>query len=182
MGSKLPRRTVGCSSFIANARQPQGGHELGFSLGNSHIQLVPKRHVTPTRSVLPCRSVQVLSFAVIVDFVCVFRSIWPQAHRCVCLMQETSNSTFSSTNTLFDQTVRVWIVGASCGVKDSGFSQPAVHCAHKLSSFIAVETPNSTQQQLHVYHRFFDRLTALVCQRLDETKTCFSSQCNHQIL
>ena len=26
------------------------------------------------------------SFAVIVDFVCVFRSIWPQAHRCVCLM------------------------------------------------------------------------------------------------
>ena len=122
------------------------------------------------------------SFAVIVDFVCVFRSIWPQAYRSVCLMQETSNSTFSSTNALFDQTVRVWIVGASCAVKGSVFSQPAIHCAHKLSSFIAVETPNSTEQQLHVYHRFFDRLTALVCQRLDETKACFSAQCNQQTL
>ena len=32
MGSRLPRRTVGCSNFIANARQPQEGHELGLSL------------------------------------------------------------------------------------------------------------------------------------------------------
>ena len=86
------------------------------------------------------------SFAVIVDFVCVFCSIWPQAHRCVCLMQETSNSTFSSTNTLFAQTVRVWIVSARCSVKDSVFSQPVIHCAHKFSSFITVErqTPRNS--------------------------------------
>ena len=49
--------------------------------------------------------------------------------------------------------VRVWVVGADCGVEDSMFFQPDVDCVHKFTSFIAVETPNSTKQQLYV-HRF----------------------------
>ena len=62
IGSKLPRRTVGCSGLIANARQTQGGHELGFSFGNKshyHIQLDLRKHAVPTRSDPPRRSVQV---------------------------------------------------------------------------------------------------------------------------
>ena len=105
------------------------------------------------------------SIAVVADFDCVFRCIGPQTHKCVCLIQETWNTALSSTNTFFD-TVCVWIVSASCGVKDSMFSQPVVDCAHKLSSFIAVETPNSAQQQLHIHHRISDCVAPLVCQRL----------------
>ena len=59
------------------------------------------------------------SFGVVVDFVCMCRCLRPQTHRCVCLMQETSNTTFSSTDTFLYKTVRVWIVGAGCGVKDT---------------------------------------------------------------
>ena len=61
MGSRLPRRTVGCSNFIANAIQPQGGHELGLSLSaTSHIQFVPKRRVFPAQLAPSRRCVQAL--------------------------------------------------------------------------------------------------------------------------
>ena len=62
------------------------------------------------------------------------------------------------------------------------FSQPVVERAHKLSSFIAVETPNSAHKQLHVHHRFSDCLVTLVCQRFDKSKARLPSQSNHQIL
>ena len=49
MGSKLPRRTLGCFNFIANAKQPQGGHELGLFLGNkSHSACPEKAHLSNT--------------------------------------------------------------------------------------------------------------------------------------
>ena len=58
------------------------------------------------------------SFVVVVDFTFVFRSIRSQTHRCVCLMQETSNTALSSTNTFSNKTVcvldrrrRLWCEG-----------------------------------------------------------------------
>ena len=87
------------------------------------------------------------------------------------MMQETSNTTPSSTNTFFDKTICVWIIGSSCGVKDCVFSQPVANYAHKLLSFIAVKTANSRQQELHVHHRISDRFAAFVRQRFDKTET-----------
>ena len=114
-------------------------------MATNHIQLVPRKHVSPTRSVPLRRFVQ----ALVVCYGCRLRLHVPlhQATdtRQVRLVQETSNTTFSSTNTLLDKTVRVWIVGSSCGVKDRVFFQPVVRCAHKLSFFITVEATNTTQ-------------------------------------
>ena len=115
------------------------------------------------------------SFAAVLDFVCVYRPTgafaWCKRHR---------NTTFPCTNTRFDKTVCVWIVGSSCGVKDSVLSQPVVNCAHDFSSFITVEPPNTAQQQVHADHRIFDRLAAFVRQCFDEAETCHSAQCDQQ--
>ena len=119
--------------FIANARQTQAGHELRLSLGNKSCSACPEKVRLSQHDRFLSRH---RSFAVVVDFVCGFRCIRPQTHRRICLVQQTSNTTFPSTNTLFDKTVCVWIVGSSCGVKDSVFSQPVVNCARKLSPFI----------------------------------------------
>ena len=172
MGSRLPRRTVGCSNFTANARQRQGGHELGLSLSWQQVTFSSSRKGTSFQHnwfdhVVLSRH---CSLAVVVDFVCVLRCIRPQTHRCIRLVQETSNTTFLSTNTLFDKTVRIRIIGSG-GVKDCVFSQPVVDCAHELPSLIIVETPNSTQQQLHVDHCILDRLAEFVHQRFDRTET-----------
>ena len=113
MGSRLPRRTVGCSNFIANARQPQGGNELGLSLGNRSRKGTSFQHNWFHHVVLSRHC----HLAVVVGFVCMLRCIRPQTHRCVRLVQETSNTTFLSTNTLFDKTVCVWIIGSSRGAK-----------------------------------------------------------------
>ena len=112
----------------------------------SGIQLAPKRHVSQTRSVLPCRSVQVS--VVCCDCRLRLRVLQHLAKgsQMGLLDARDIDSTFSSTNTLFAQTVRVWIVSTRCSVKDSVFSQPVIHCAPIFSSFITVErhTPRNS--------------------------------------
>ena len=88
--------------------------------------------------------------AAVVDFFCVFCCIKPQTYRCVRLKQETSNTTFSSTNQHFPR--------PDCSRLD-----------HKRRLwFIALETPQSTQHPLHVRHRFSDRLAAFFRQRFEK--------------
>ena len=125
--SKLPRRTVGCSNFIAHARQPQGGHELGFSLCNTSHSACPEKArfsntIGSTASLCPRTGGRLVWLQT--SSACAAAS--GQRHTgAFWLVQETPNTTFSSTNTLFDKTV-----------KDSVFSQPVVNCAHKFPSFI----------------------------------------------
>ena len=102
------------SSLIENARQRKVATNLVSLSATNHIQLDPRSHAAPTRSVPPHRPVQVWLWA---SFECSAASK-SQTYRCVCLMQETSNTTFASTNTVLDQTVLVWITGAGCGVNE----------------------------------------------------------------
>ena len=113
-----------------------------------------------------------LSFAVVVDFVCVFRCSRPQTHGFVCLVQETSNTTFPSTNTLFDKTVCVWIVGSSCGVKDCVFSNRQLRPqASRPSSLWIRQTPRNN-------HCILIIASLIVSLRLfantSRTETCLS--------
>ena len=149
MGSRLPRRIVGCSNFITNARQLQAGNELGlsplswqqvtFSLSRKGASFQHNwfNHVVLSRH---------CSFAVVVDFVCMLRCTRPQTHRCIRLVQETLNTSFSSANTLFDKTVRVRIIGSGRGVKDCVCCQPVADCAHdsRPSSLWKSQTPRNS--------------------------------------
>ena len=138
MGSRLPRRTVGCSNFIANARKPQGGHELGLSLSWQQVTFSLSREGTSFQHDW-CHHVVLsrhCSLAVVVDFVCMLHCIRPQTHRCIRLVQETSNTTFSSTNTPLrqdcsrsDQRLRSWCEGLC-----------VLSASRRLR--ITVETPN----------------------------------------
>ena len=114
-------------------------------------------------------------FAVVVDFVCVFRCNRPHIQVRLLDARDIEYRAFEHQHFLRLDSLRLDRRRSMC-------SQPVVDCAHELSSFIAVETPNSAQQQLYVHHRFSDCFAAFVCRRFDKTKACVPSQCNHQIL
>ena len=87
-------------------------------LATSHIQLVPKQCVFPAQSVPPRRSVQALFGCCGCRFrlrVLLHQATDTQVHS---LGARDIEYHVSGTNTLFDKTVRVRIIGSSFGVKD----------------------------------------------------------------
>ena len=113
--------------------KPRVATNLASLLEANHVQVVPRKHVSPTRSVPLCRFVQ----ALVVCCGCRLRLRVP-------LHQATGTQ------------------ARLLGARDIEYHLSQSSTAPTNARLHHCEPPDTAHQQLHVHHRSFDRLAAFV--------------------